>query len=61
VPFPIFLKGFLLILSPVELDITAVYTARGESGVSTMDVEVIQPRKQEQLVVADIPTEIPSD
>ncbi len=60
-PFPIFLKGFLLILSPVELDITAVYTARGESGVSTMDVEVIQPRKQEQLVVADIPTEIPSD
>jgi len=61
VPFPVFLKGFLLILSPVELDITAVYTARGDGGVSTMDVEVIQPRKQEQVVVADIPTEIPSD
>jgi hypothetical protein len=61
VPFPIFLKGFLLILSPVELDITAVYTARGEGGVSTMDVEVIQPRKQEQFVVAEIPIEIPSD
>ena len=61
-PFPIFLKGFLLILSPVELDITAVYTARPlDGGVSTMDVEVIQPRKQEQLVVADLPTEIPSD
>jgi len=60
-PFPIFLKGFLVILSPVELDITAVYTARGVSGVSTMDVEVIQPRKQEQVVLADIPTGIPSD
>ena len=60
-PFPIFLKGFLVILSPVELDITAVYTARGVGGVSTMDVEVIQPRKQEQVVLADIPTERPSD
>ncbi len=60
-PFPIFLKGFLVILSPVELDITAVYTARGVGGVSTMDVEVIQPRKQEQVVLADIPTGIPSD
>ena len=60
-PFPVFLKGFVLILSPVELDITAVYTARGDGGVSTMDVEVIQPRKQEQSVAAEIPTDIPSD
>ncbi|MBI4527611.1 MAG: hypothetical protein HY695_27765 [Deltaproteobacteria bacterium] len=60
-PFPVFLKGFLLIVSPVELDITAVYTARGSGGVSTMDVEIIQPRKQEQVVIAEIPAEIPTD
>jgi hypothetical protein len=58
VPFPVFLKGFLVIMSPVELDITAVYTARPlDGGVSTMDVEVIQPRKQGRLVVADIPSD----
>jgi hypothetical protein len=61
-PFPVFLKGFVLIVSPVELDITAVYTARPlDGGASTIDVEVIQPRKQEQAVAADIPVDIPSD
>jgi hypothetical protein len=55
-PFPVFLKGFVQILSPVELDVTAVYTARPlESGVATMHTDIIQPRKQEQAVVADIP------
>ena len=43
-PFPEFLKGFLVIMSPSELDVTAVYTARPLStGVSTIDVEVIEP------------------
>jgi hypothetical protein len=60
-PFPVFLKGFLVIMSPVELDVTAVYTGRpSDSGVSTIDVEVIEPRKQEGVVEADIPN-IPSD
>lgn len=55
-PSPVFLKGFLQIMSPVELDITAVYTARPlDAGVSTMHVDVIQPRKHEQAIVADIP------
>jgi hypothetical protein len=41
-----FLKGFVVIESPVELDITAVYTAGGHEGdVTTMDVETIQPHK----------------
>lgn len=41
-----FVKGFLVIASPVELDITAVYTARPSDGeVSTIDVETIAPRK----------------
>lgn len=46
-PFPVFLKGFLVIMSPVELDVTAVYSSRPlDSGTSTMDVDVIEPRKQ---------------
>lgn len=54
--FPVFLKGFVQIMSPVELDVTAVYTARPlDAGVSTLHVDVIQPRKHEQAVVADIP------
>ncbi|MDQ7780505.1 MAG: hypothetical protein RDV41_12490 [Planctomycetota bacterium] len=57
-PFPVFLKGFLVIMSPSELDVTAVYTARPlTTGVSTIDVEVIEPRKQEYVVLADIPSD----
>jgi len=59
-PFPVFLKGFLVIMSPAELDVTAVYTAR-DVGVSTIDVEVIEPRKQEGVIQADVPADIPSD
>jgi hypothetical protein len=47
-------------MSPAELDVTAVYTSRG-TDASTMDVEVIEPRKQDGVVEADIPPEIPSD
>lgn len=37
--------GFLVIVSPAELDVTAVYTARPQRGeVSSIDVETIQPR-----------------
>ena len=44
-PLPLFLKGFFVILTPMPLDVTAVYTARPTDGqVSTMDIEVIQPR-----------------
>jgi hypothetical protein len=45
IPVPMFLKGFFVILTPMPLDVTAVYTARPTDGqVSTMDIEVIQPR-----------------
>ena len=41
-----FVTGFLVIASPLELDLTAVYTARPSDGeVSTIDVETIAPRK----------------
>jgi hypothetical protein len=44
-PLPLFLKGFFVILTPMPLDVTAVYTARPTDGqVSTMDIEVIEPR-----------------
>ena len=39
-------KGFLVIKSPVELDVVAVYTARSLVGqVSSIDVLVVQPRE----------------
>jgi hypothetical protein len=45
IPIPHFLKGFLVIITPMPLDVTAVYTARPTDGqVSTMDIDVIQPR-----------------
>jgi hypothetical protein len=42
-----FLEGFLVIVSPKELDVTAVYTAEisAGSGVTSMHINVIQPRK----------------
>jgi hypothetical protein len=49
-----FLKGFVVIQSPVELDITAVYTARPSNGeVSTIDVETIAPRKLRGTVAVE--------
>jgi len=61
-PFPEFLKGFLVIMSPTELDVTAVYTARPLSGgVSAMDVQVIYSRKQEGVIQANVPPGPPSD
>jgi hypothetical protein len=52
--------GFLVIMSPVELDVTAVYTARPlDGGVSTMDVQVMEPRRQGGAVAAEIPVDIP--
>lgn len=46
-PAPEFIKGFLVILSPIELDVVAVYTGQppGQTGGMTMDVETIQPRR----------------
>jgi hypothetical protein len=48
-PVPIntaFLKGFVVIQSPVELDIVAVYTASGSTGqVETLHTERVPPRK----------------
>lgn len=44
-PIPAFIKGFVVILTPMPLDVTAVYTARPTDGqVSTMDIEVVEPR-----------------
>jgi hypothetical protein len=58
-PFPVFLKGFLVIMSPSELDVTAVYTARPlTSGVSTINVDVIEPRKQESVIQIEVPVEV---
>lgn len=46
-----FLEGFLVIKSPVKLDVVAVYTARPTDGeVATMEVENIHPRKIEEEV-----------
>lgn len=57
-------EGFLIIRSPVELDVVAVYTAanRGVPGtffssgdVTAMHVEVVQPRKLRSVIIAPIP------
>ena len=41
-----FLDGFLVVKSPVELDVVGVYTARQNKGdVETIDVETVQARK----------------
>ncbi len=41
-----FLDGFLVIKSPIELDVVGVYTARHTDGdVETIDVETVQGRK----------------
>lgn len=40
------LDGFVRINSPVELDVSAIYTARPNEGeVATMDVESVEPRQ----------------
>jgi len=46
-----FLEGFLVIKSPVPLDVVGIYTARPTDGeVSSMDVEMIQPRQMKETV-----------
>ncbi len=40
-----FQKGFLVIASPVELDVVAVYSAGLSTGVTTLDVEPIPPHR----------------
>jgi hypothetical protein len=46
-----FLEGFVVIKSPVPLDVVGVYTARHTDGeVETMDVETIQPRQMREMV-----------
>ena len=43
-----FLKGFVVIESPVELDVVAVYTASGrEAFVETLHIERVTPRRLE--------------
>jgi len=60
--FPVFLKGFVVIMSPVELDVTAIYSSRPlAGGGSTVDVEVIEPRSQEAVIRANIPPDKKSD
>ncbi|MDJ0730320.1 MAG: CARDB domain-containing protein [Crocosphaera sp.] len=40
-----FIDGFLVVYSPVKLDVVSIYTARASRGeVQTMDVETIQPK-----------------
>jgi hypothetical protein len=57
-------EGFLIIRSPVELDVVAVYTAAnrsvpntffGSGDVTTMEVEVVQPRKVSTLSLTTAP------
>jgi hypothetical protein len=46
-----FLEGFLVVKSPVPLDVVGIYTARPTDGeVSSMDVEMIQPRQMKETV-----------
>jgi hypothetical protein len=58
------IEGFLIIRSPVELDVVAVYTAAnrgvpgtffGSGDVTTMQVEVVQPRRMRLTAVAPVP------
>src|SRR5262245_50527276 len=43
-----FLKGFVVIESPMELDVVAVYTAAGREGfVETLHTERVPPRRVE--------------
>jgi hypothetical protein len=47
----IFIKGFVVIDSPVEVDVVAVHTARHSDGeVETMSVNQIEPRKVAKTV-----------
>lgn len=56
-----FLEGFVVIKSPVPLDVVGVYTARHTDGeVETMDVETVQP-KQIREVVKLMPTKTGTD
>jgi hypothetical protein len=49
-----FLDGFLVIKSPVELDVVGVYTARHTDGdVETIDVEPVSGRKLSETVKAE--------
>jgi hypothetical protein len=46
-----FLEGFLVIKSPVPLDVVGVYTARHTDGeVESIDVEAVQPRQMRETV-----------
>ena len=46
-----FLDGFLVINTPVELDVVSVYSARHNNGeVETMEVEYIDPRKISKVI-----------
>jgi hypothetical protein len=50
------LEGFLVIKSPVPLDVVGVYTARPTDGeVESIDVETIQPRKIRENVKMESP------
>lgn len=41
---PNFIKGFVVIYSPLELDVVGVYTAGSRAIVNSIDVEEIRPR-----------------
>ncbi|WP_090906885.1 Kazal-type serine protease inhibitor domain protein [Nitrosospira sp. Nsp13] len=46
-----FLEGFLVIKSPVPLDVVGVYTARHTDGdVESIDVETVQPKQVREMV-----------
>lgn len=46
-----FLEGFLVVKSPVPLDVVGVYTARPADGeVASIDVETVQPRQVRETV-----------
>ncbi|MBL8496634.1 Kazal-type serine protease inhibitor domain protein [Nitrosomonas sp. JL21] len=46
-----FLEGFLVVKSPVPLDVVSVYTARHTDGdVESIDVQTVQPHKLQETV-----------
>jgi len=50
-----FLKGFVVIETPVELDVVAVYTAAGSTGaVETLFIERVPPRRPQQAGLPDL-------
>ena len=53
-----FVKGFVVVQSPAELDVVAVYTASSGEGVQTLDVERVPARRVEMRLPDLVPVPV---